>query len=65
MSLLVLGDYLLSLGKEGTLKVWKIGEYNQPQVRHKQEFWHVAFTASPIRYLSVSHHFPLLLLPVG
>jgi hypothetical protein len=32
MQLLVLGDQLLSLGKDGQLLVWKIGEYDSPQV---------------------------------
>jgi hypothetical protein len=32
MQLLVLGDQLLSLGKDGQLLVWKIGEYDTPQV---------------------------------
>lgn len=31
--LLVLGDQLLSLGKDGQLLVWRIGEYDSPQVR--------------------------------
>lgn len=31
--LLVLGDQLLSLGKDRQLLVWRIGEYDQPQVR--------------------------------
>lgn len=29
---MVLGDYLLSLGKDSKLLVWKIGEYDEPQV---------------------------------
>jgi hypothetical protein len=33
LQLLVLGDQLLSLGKDGQLLVWKIGEYDAPQVR--------------------------------
>jgi U3 small nucleolar RNA-associated protein 21 len=33
VQLLVLGDQLLSLGKDGQLLVWKIGEYDSPQVR--------------------------------
>lgn len=32
MQLLVLGEQLLSLGKDGQLLVWKIGEYDTPQV---------------------------------
>jgi hypothetical protein len=33
VQLLVLGEQLLSLGKDGQLLVWKIGEHDQPQVR--------------------------------
>jgi hypothetical protein len=33
VQLLVLAEQLLSLGKDGQLLVWKIGEHEQPQVR--------------------------------
>jgi hypothetical protein len=37
LQLLVLGDQLLSLGKDGQLLVWKIGEYDAPQVREGEQ----------------------------
>lgn len=33
IQLLVLGDHLLSLGRDGKLLAWQIGEYDAPQVR--------------------------------
>jgi hypothetical protein len=33
LQMLVLGDNLLSLGKDRQLLVWKIGQYDAPQVR--------------------------------
>lgn len=47
--LLVLGDQLLSLGKDGQLLVWKIGECDSPQVR----LWVCAALVVESR----SHHF--------
>jgi hypothetical protein len=32
LQLLVLGDRLLSLGRDGRLLVWRIGEYAAPEV---------------------------------
>lgn len=32
LQLLCLGDHLLSLGSDGMLLLWKIGEFDDPQV---------------------------------
>lgn len=40
IQLLVLGDRLLSLGRDGRLLVWRLGEYEAPEVR--RSFWHSA-----------------------
>ena len=32
LQLLCLGDHLLSLGSDGILLLWKIGEFDDPQV---------------------------------
>jgi hypothetical protein len=37
LQMLVLGDNLLSLGRDKQLLVWKIGQYDAPQVRYKQQ----------------------------
>jgi hypothetical protein len=38
LQLLCLGDHLLSLGSDGKLLLWKIGEYDNPQVHFKPRF---------------------------
>jgi hypothetical protein len=37
LSLMVLGDLLLSLGADGKLVVWRIGKYDTPEVRQQQQ----------------------------
>lgn len=39
LQLLCLGDHLLSLGSDGKLLLWKIGDYDDPQVLSTTLHW--------------------------
>jgi hypothetical protein len=66
LQMLVLGDNLLSLGKDKQLLVWKIGQYGAPEVRastaaaHALQGLHAGWVmrtcSTAVKVYSLQHH---------